>query len=74
MKSSNRTDLIKLVAELREKIEHLSNLNPSDYPEDSIETFLEFRDLLGEGKIRSAEYIKGEWKVNIWVKKGIFGI
>ena len=57
--------------ELREKIERLSDLKSSDYPEDSMETFLEFRNLLGQGKIRSAEYIEGEWKVNIWVKKGI---
>ncbi len=60
-----------MMDELREKIEHLSDLKSSDYPEDSMETFLEFRNLLGQGKIRSAEYIEGEWKVNIWVKKGI---
>ena len=64
-------DYLKLMIELREKIEHLSNLNPSDYPEDSMEIFLEFRGLLGQGKIRSAEFIDGGWKVNIWVKKGI---
>ena len=60
-----------MIDELREKIERLSDLRSSDYPEDSIDTFLEFRNLLGQGKIRSAEYIEGEWKVNIWVKKGI---
>ena len=60
-----------MIDELREKIERLSELNSSDYPEDSMETFLEFRNLLGQGEIRSAEYIEGEWKVNIWVKKGI---
>ena len=60
-----------MMIELQEKIERLTNLNPLDYPEDSIDTFLEFRDLLGKGKIRSAEYIEGEWKANIWVKKGI---
>ena len=60
-----------MIDELREKIERLSDLKSSDYPEDSMETFLEFRNLLGQGKIRSAEYIEGEWKVNIWVKKGI---
>ena len=60
-----------MIDELKEKIERLSDLNSSDYPEDSMETFLEFRNLLGQGKIRSAEYIEGEWKVNIWVKKGI---
>lgn len=68
---SIRSGLLKVMIELQEKIERLTNLNPLDYPEDSIDTFLEFRDLLGKGKIRSAEYIEGEWKVNIWVKKGI---
>ena len=57
--------------ELREKIERISDLNSSDYPEDSMEIFLEFRNLLGQGKIRAAEFIEGEWKVNIWVKNGI---
>ena len=60
-----------MIDELRKRIERLSDLNSSDYPEDSMETFLEFRNLLGRGEIRSAEYIEGEWKVNIWVKKGI---
>ena len=60
-----------MTGDLREKIEHLSNLESSDYPQDAIDTFIEFRDLLGQGKIRAAEPINGEWKVNIWVKKGI---
>ena len=55
-----------MIDELREKIERLSDLNSSDYPEDSMETFLEFRNLLVQGKIRSAEYLEGEWKVNSW--------
>ena len=60
-----------MIVKLREKIEQLSKLNPPDYPEDATETFLEFRELLGQGKIRAAEYIDGAWNVNIWVKEGI---
>jgi 2,3,4,5-tetrahydropyridine-2-carboxylate N-succinyltransferase len=33
--------------------------------------FLEFRDQLTEGKIRAAELVGREWKVNAWVKQGI---
>jgi 2,3,4,5-tetrahydropyridine-2-carboxylate N-succinyltransferase len=32
---------------------------------------MDFRDALTEGKIRAAEKIDGQWKVNIWVKQGI---
>ena len=60
-----------MIAELREKIEDLSKLQSSDYPEDATITFLEFRELLGQGKIRAAEYSDGAWSVNSWVKKGI---
>ncbi len=35
------------------------------------EIFLEFREQLTHGKIRAAEKINGEWRVNIWVKQGI---
>jgi 2,3,4,5-tetrahydropyridine-2-carboxylate N-succinyltransferase len=33
--------------------------------------FLEFREQLTAGKIRAAEKVGGEWKVNVWVKQGI---
>ncbi|OVE79148.1 2,3,4,5-tetrahydropyridine-2,6-dicarboxylate N-succinyltransferase, partial [bacterium I07] len=33
--------------------------------------FNEFIDKLNTGEIRAAEPVHGEWKVNIWVKKGI---
>ncbi len=32
---------------------------------------MEFREQLTQGKIRAAETINGEWRVNIWVKQGI---
>jgi 2,3,4,5-tetrahydropyridine-2-carboxylate N-succinyltransferase len=35
------------------------------------ETFLEFRQQLTQGKIRAAEKIDGQWRVNVWVKQGI---
>ncbi len=33
--------------------------------------FAEFRDALTAGRIRAAEKVAGEWRVNAWVKKGI---
>lgn len=33
--------------------------------------FNDFRDALTRGKIRAAEKVDGEWKVNVWVKQGI---
>ena len=59
------------MTEIREKIENLAGLEPEQYPPDAMDIFLEFRDLLGTGAIRSAEKIDGSWKVNIWVKQGI---
>ncbi len=38
---------------------------------DARKTFLEFREQLTQGKIRAAEKINGDWKVNAWVKQGI---
>ena len=57
--------------DLKAKIEKLSTLEPRDFPPDAIDIFYKFRELLGKGKIRAAEKKKGEWHVNIWVKKGI---
>ncbi len=36
-----------------------------------LEIFSEFKKLLNTGKIRAAEKISGEWRVNAWVKQGI---
>lgn len=38
---------------------------------EALEVFNEFKSLLNTGKIRAAEKVEGEWKVNLWVKKGI---
>jgi 2,3,4,5-tetrahydropyridine-2-carboxylate N-succinyltransferase len=35
------------------------------------QTFLQFRDALTQGKIRAAEKLAGQWRVNTWVKQGI---
>src|SRR5207302_10946011 len=35
------------------------------------QVFLEFREQLTQGRIRAADKINGEWRVNIWVKQGI---
>ena len=37
----------------------------------AMETFLEFRDALTRGEIRSAEKRDGRWQANAWVKQGI---
>jgi 2,3,4,5-tetrahydropyridine-2-carboxylate N-succinyltransferase len=38
---------------------------------DARAAFLEFQEQLTAGKIRAAEKVGGEWKVNVWVKQGI---
>ena len=56
---------------LKASIEHLSAQGEVEHDPEARKTFLEFRDQLTEGKIRAAEKIVGEWKVNAWVKQGI---
>src|SRR5579863_5491642 len=54
---------------LQSEIERLASL---DQPgPDARKTFLEFRDALTRGEIRAAEKVDGNWRVNVWVKKGI---
>ncbi len=38
---------------------------------DAQAAFLEFREQLTAGKIRAAEKVGAEWRVNVWVKQGI---
>src|SRR5512135_1547364 len=33
--------------------------------------FVQFRQALGQGKIRAAEKVEGLWRTNVWVKQGI---
>jgi 2,3,4,5-tetrahydropyridine-2-carboxylate N-succinyltransferase len=44
--------------------------NPKSHPE-ARDTFIAFRTQLTQGSIRAAEKVRGEWKVNVWVKQGI---
>jgi 2,3,4,5-tetrahydropyridine-2,6-dicarboxylate N-succinyltransferase len=52
-------------------IERLATLGEVERNPDARKTFLEFREQLTQGKIRAAEKINGDWKVNAWVKQGI---
>jgi len=56
---------------LKTSIEHFSALGEVEHNPDARSSFLEFRDALTRGKIRSAEKIDGQWRVNPWVKHGI---
>ncbi len=58
----------------KDRIEQLFEEKPEKYSEEDKKLFEEFRLLLNEGKIRSAEPDPSQpsgWRVNSWVKKGI---
>ncbi len=56
---------------LKSAIERLAATEAIERTMEAREIFLEFREQLTQGKIRAAETINGEWRVNIWVKQGI---
>src|SRR6202043_2584541 len=56
---------------LQSVIERLATLGEVERNPDARKTFLEFREQLTQGKIRAAEKINGQWRVNPWVKQGI---
>jgi 2,3,4,5-tetrahydropyridine-2-carboxylate N-succinyltransferase len=56
---------------LQMAIERLASLGDLERDSAARETFLEFRQQLTQGKIRAAEKIDGQWRVNVWVKQGI---
>jgi len=56
---------------LQVAIERLASLGDLERDSAARETFLEFREQLTLGKIRAAEKIDGQWRVNAWVKQGI---
>jgi len=56
---------------LKSAIERLAATEAIERTTEAREIFLEFREQLTQGKIRAAETINGEWRVNIWVKRGI---
>lgn len=56
---------------LQSAIERLATLGEVERNPEACQTFLDFRDQLTQGKIRAAEKIDAQWKVNAWVKQGI---
>jgi 2,3,4,5-tetrahydropyridine-2-carboxylate N-succinyltransferase len=56
---------------LQSAIERLATLGEVENNPEARQTFLNFRDQLTQGKIRAAEKIDGQWRVNAWVKQGI---
>ena len=56
---------------LKSAIERLAAARAVERDAEARNVFLDFREQLTQGKIRAAEKIDGEWRVNIWVKQGI---
>lgn len=56
---------------LKASIEKLASQTEVERDLKARAIFFEFRDQLTQGKIRAAEKIDGQWKVNAWVKQGI---
>src|SRR5262244_1188243 len=56
---------------LQASIEKLASQPEPERDPNARAIFLEFRDQLTQGKIRAAEKINGNWRVNTWVKQGI---
>jgi len=56
---------------MREEIERLYELKDASRSEVVRRLFEDFRDALTAGRIRAAEKVNSEWRVNAWVKKGI---
>jgi len=59
------------VQQLRSSVERFAALGEVEHNADARKTFLEFRNLLTQGKVRAAEKRDGKWIVNTWVKQGI---
>src|SRR6059058_1551269 len=56
---------------LKSAIERLAAARAVERDAEARNVFLDFREQLTHGKVRAAEKINGEWRVNIWVKQGI---
>jgi 2,3,4,5-tetrahydropyridine-2,6-dicarboxylate N-succinyltransferase len=56
---------------LQSLIERLASSGEVERNPEARKIFLEFREQLTLGKIRSAEKVGGRWKVHVWVKQGI---
>jgi 2,3,4,5-tetrahydropyridine-2-carboxylate N-succinyltransferase len=65
---------LSVTATLQSEIESVFANPPAAYTDEQRELFSVFRDLLNQGKVRSAEpdsATPSGWRVNSWVKKGI---
>src|SRR5947199_7102703 len=56
---------------LKSAIERLAAARAVERDAEARNVFLDFREQLTQGRIRAADKINGEWRVNIWVKQGI---
>jgi 2,3,4,5-tetrahydropyridine-2-carboxylate N-succinyltransferase len=53
------------------RINDLFENPPDTLGDEHLGLFDEFKDGLNAGEIRAAEKIEGQWRVNLWVKRGI---
>ena len=56
---------------LEEKINRLAECERPERSEENLRLLGEFREALNRGEIRVAEPFGQEWKLNVWVKKGL---
>ena len=56
---------------LAARINDLFENPPDTLGDEHLSLFDEFKDGLNAGGIRAAEKIEGQWRVNLWVKRGI---
>jgi 2,3,4,5-tetrahydropyridine-2,6-dicarboxylate N-succinyltransferase len=60
-----------LSSPLEERINLLSQLQNPERTDENLRLLEEFRLALNRGEIRAAEPVANEWRVNLWVKKGL---
>ncbi len=60
------------MTELRETIEQLHGKPlEGNHRDKALRAFEQLRSMLGEGRVRAAEFKDGQWRPNTWVKQGI---
>jgi len=59
------------MSSLQSSIERLASLGSIEGNAEARKAFLDFREQLTQGKVRAAEKVGNNWKVNVWVKQGI---
>ena len=57
--------------EIKRQIVRLFESEKKEYSKQDFDVFNRFMELLGSGKIRTAQKVDGIWRVNKWIKKGI---